>query len=199
MQATKNAITLKGSVDIVSEFFAYSINSILYQRGVYPPEDFKRVEHYGLTMLVTTDNELQKYLSSVLSQLRQWLADGSVKKLVLVVSGLESGQTLERWTFAIQTTRPAAGAQPAEKPLAEIQAEIRAIIRQITASVTFLPLLDEPCSFDLLVFTDMDVGVPTLWEESDPKYIAKSQEVRLRSFTTKIHQVDASVSFRASD
>ena len=30
-------ITLKGSTDIVSEFFTYAINSILYQRGLYPP------------------------------------------------------------------------------------------------------------------------------------------------------------------
>lgn len=27
---------------IVAEFFHYSINSILYQRGIYPPEDFNR-------------------------------------------------------------------------------------------------------------------------------------------------------------
>lgn len=33
-----------------------------------------------------------------------------------------------------------------EKPLKEIQGEIRALIRQITACVTFLPLLDEPCA-----------------------------------------------------
>lgn len=30
-QATKNTITLKGSTEIVTEFFGYSINSILYQ------------------------------------------------------------------------------------------------------------------------------------------------------------------------
>ena len=41
----------------------------------------------------------------------------------------------------------------------EIQAEIAAIQRQITASVTFLPLNDEPCAFDLLVYTDSDVEV----------------------------------------
>ena len=34
----------------------------------------------------------------------------------------------------------------------EITQEIQAIQRQITASVTFLPLLNEPCSFDLLVY-----------------------------------------------
>lgn len=44
-----------------------------------------------------------------------------------------------------------------------------AIIRQITASVTFLPLIDEPCSFDLLVYADEDVDVPRTWEDSDPR------------------------------
>ena len=41
-QLTRNAVTLKGSAAIVSEFFNYSINSILYQRGIYPPESFTR-------------------------------------------------------------------------------------------------------------------------------------------------------------
>ncbi len=35
-----------------------------------------------------------------------------------------------------------------EKPESEIVAEVQAIIRQITASVTFLPLLDESCAAD---------------------------------------------------
>lgn len=73
-----------------------------------------------------------------------------------------------------------------EKPEKEIMSEIQAIIRQITSSVTFLPLLDEPCTFDLLVYTNKDADVPKAWEESDPKYITNSEEVRLRSFTTKV-------------
>jgi len=32
--------------------------------------------------------------------------------------------------------------------------EIRDVIRQITASVTFLPLLDCPCTFDVLIHTE---------------------------------------------
>lgn len=73
-----------------------------------------------------------------------------------------------------------------EKPEKEIMGEIQAIIRQICASVTFLPLLDGPCSFDLLVYADNKVTTPLAWEESDPKYIANSQVVRLRSFSTKV-------------
>ena len=36
-QLTKGAVTLKGSAQMVAKFFDYGINSILYQRGIYPP------------------------------------------------------------------------------------------------------------------------------------------------------------------
>lgn len=35
----------------------------------------------------------------------------------------------------------------AKKTDAQVKAEISAIIKQITASCTFLPLLEEPCEF----------------------------------------------------
>lgn len=93
-----------------------------------------------------------------------------------------------------------------EKSEKEIQTEIQAIVRQITASVTFLPILQDACmfpflffwhkinsflggpkgTFDLLVYTDADVEIPQAWEESGPKYITNQQEVRLRSFSTKV-------------
>lgn len=49
---------------------AYGINSILYQRGIYPPETFTRVQKYGLTLLVTTDPELKNYLNNVVEQMK---------------------------------------------------------------------------------------------------------------------------------
>ena len=51
-------------------FSDYGINSILYQRGIYPPETFTRVQKYGLTLLISTDEELKKYLSQVISQIK---------------------------------------------------------------------------------------------------------------------------------
>ena len=56
-------------------FSAFGINSILYQRGIYPSETFTRVQKYGLTLLVTTDPELIKYLNNVVDQLKDilWL------------------------------------------------------------------------------------------------------------------------------
>ena len=63
------AISLKGSTDIVTEFFNYSINTILYQRGIYPPESFKKVPKYGLSMMVTTDDGLAAYMANIVRQL----------------------------------------------------------------------------------------------------------------------------------
>ena len=41
--------------------------------------------------------------------------------------------------------------------------------------------------------------VPAAWEESDPKYITNSDEMRLRSFTTKVHKVNTLVSYKIDD
>jgi mitotic spindle assembly checkpoint protein MAD2 len=192
--------TLKGSVQIVQEFFGYAINSILYQRGIYPPDTFARNPKYGLSMMVTTDEALTTYLSNVLVQLEGWMTSGSVQRLVLVIEGLESHSTLERWDFKLEQEAPAAqadGVKPS-KSRKDIQREIQAIIRQITASVTFLPILDEPCAFDLLVYTSADAAVPASWEDSDPRYINPDQceSVRLRSFTTSVHKVDTCVMYK---
>jgi len=201
---TEQHITLKGSVETVCDFFDYSINSILYQRGIYDPDKFMRKQKYGLQMMVTADDGLKSYLDNVLVQLKDWLAKGEVQRLVVAITGVESNAVLERWVFNIATdgeamARGAGGGVAATKSEKEITKEIQAVIRQITASVTFLPLLDEPCTFDLLVYCDNEAAVPGAWEESDPRYIAQSTEVKLRSFTTKVHKVDAMVAYRTVD
>ena len=128
-----------------------------------------------------------------MAQVEAWLLSGDVQRLVVVVSGVDSGETLERWQFNVsleendeENTLPNSQAPGKQKTLKEIHGEIQAIIRQVTASVTFLPLLNEPCSFDLLVYTKKDAAIPAKWEDSDPRYIMNSQEVKLRSFTTSV-------------
>ena len=87
-----STISLRGSVDLVQEFFEYAINSILYQRGIYPPEEFRRVAKYGLSMMVASDDGLQTYLKKILAQLKTWLEEGDVQRLVVVVTCVEINQ-----------------------------------------------------------------------------------------------------------
>ena len=35
-----------------------------------------------------------------------WLMDGSMQKFILVVKGVETGKTLERWMFHCESTGP---------------------------------------------------------------------------------------------
>jgi mitotic spindle assembly checkpoint protein MAD2 len=167
----------------------------------------------------------------VQQQVTAWLQTGQIQRLVVVVKGVDTLETLERWQFNVsidegefkasdigtdENMTPNGNQSSKQmidhlnvkhidaatgKSLKEIHNEIQAIIRQITASVTFLPLLQQPCTFDLLVYTNKDIeNVPTTWSDSDPCYILNnSSEVKLRSFTTSIHKVDTLVAYKEAD
>ncbi|CAL1286588.1 unnamed protein product [Larinioides sclopetarius] len=196
-----SAITLKGSADIVTEFFNYGINSIIYQRGIYPVESFSREDKYGLAILMTKDCELQTFIASILKQLKHWLMTKEVQRLVLVISNFHTKETLERWEFKIQCEGELDyfRGKPKSKDIKEIQKEIRNIIRQITASVSFLPLLDNACSFDVLLYTNKDVDVPDEWAESTAHIIPEYEEVKLSNFSTSVHKVDTAVQYKTYD
>jgi mitotic spindle assembly checkpoint protein MAD2 len=164
-------LSLKGSAKLVAEFFQYSIHTILFQRGVYPAEDFTAVKKYGLNMLVSSDDQVRAYIKKIMSQLDKWMVGGKISKLVIVITDKDTGEHVERWQFDVQIfAKPKSKSSKSKKPTApkptdqenntpsentsapeqpeakkkteaEIQSEIAAIFRQITASVTFLPQL----------------------------------------------------------
>ncbi|KAG0251353.1 hypothetical protein DFQ27_008822 [Actinomortierella ambigua] len=213
-QATnRTRINLRGSTKIIVEFF-----------GLYAPENFKMTKKYGLSMLVTTDPEVKAHIRQIMTQVEAWLMACKVEKLILAIKSKETLDVLERWQFDIHNTKdeipppttagpinPTAPStqlehqqhhqQPArpEKTEKEIQMEIQAIMRQITASVTFLPTLDERCTWTILCQTEKDVEVPATWSDSDPHFVHNSEQVRLRSFSTNVHRVDALVAYRLQD
>ncbi|TQV92280.1 hypothetical protein V2A60_006970 [Cordyceps javanica] len=215
-------LSLKGSARLVAEFFQYSIHTILFQRGVYPAEDFTAVKKYGLNMLVSSDDQVKAYIKKIMSQLDKWMVGGKISRLVIVITDKDTGEHVERWQFNVDITAApkkskssaagagaradqenAAGATaPApepEKTEQEIQAEIAAIFRQITASVTFLPQLSGDCTFNVLVYADADSDVPVEWGDSDAKEIENGERVQLRGFSTANHRVDTLVSYRLGD
>ncbi|OJD11715.1 hypothetical protein AJ78_07568 [Emergomyces pasteurianus Ep9510] len=214
-------LSLKGSSKLVAEFFEYSIHSILFQRGVYPADDFTAVKKYGLNMLVSSDDQVKAYIKKIMSQLNKWMVGGKISKLVIVITSKDTGEHVERWQFDVQIfknskssrsrsaqttesenenvpmpTDAATATPPPEKSEKEIQEEIQAIFRQITASVTFLPVLDGNCTFNVLVYADADSEVPMEWGDSDAKEIENGEKVQLRSFSTSNHRVDTLVSYR---
>ncbi|KAK8526342.1 hypothetical protein V6N12_020815 [Hibiscus sabdariffa] len=143
----KDIITLRGSAAIVSEFFGYAANSILYNRGVYPEESFAKVKKYGLPMLLTQDEGVKSFISNLTAQLSEWLEAGKLQRVVLVIMSKASNEVLERWNFSIETDGEVVEKGVSrEKSDKEIMREIQAIMRQIASSITYLPCLDEPFS-----------------------------------------------------
>ncbi|KAH7030676.1 mitotic spindle checkpoint component mad2 [Microdochium trichocladiopsis] len=221
-------LSLKGSSKLVAEFFHYSIHTILFQRGVYPAEDFTAVKKYGLNMLVSSDDQVKAYIKKIMSQLDKWMQHGKISKLVIVITDKDTGEHVERWQFDVQifnsksssskskptssssksssseNAAPQAGpgstSPDPNKTEAEIQAEIAALFRQITASVTFLPQLQGgDCTFNVLVYADSDSDVPVEWGDSDAKEIVNGEKVQLRGFSTSNHRVDTLVSYRLGE
>ena len=197
--------------------FQYSIHSILFQRGVYPAEDFTAVKKYGLNMLVSADDQVKAYVKKIMSQLDKWMQHGKISKLVIVITDKDTGEHVERWQFDVEifggkksksskskeagadenaATNGAKIVPETNKTEAEIQSEIQALFRQITASVTFLPQLEGDCTFNVLVYADADSDVPVEWGDSDAKEIVNGERVQLRGFSTSNHRVETLVSYR---
>ncbi|KAL6803556.1 DNA-binding protein [Trichoderma sp. SZMC 28012] len=99
-------LSLKGSSRLVAEFFQYSIHTILFQRGVYPAEDFTAVKKYGLNMLVSADDQVKAYIKKIMSQLDKWMIGGKISKLVIVITDKDTGEHVERWQFDVQISAP---------------------------------------------------------------------------------------------
>ncbi|KAL0106238.1 hypothetical protein PUN28_016144 [Cardiocondyla obscurior] len=204
-QKTK-CITLKGSAELVTQYLLYGVNSILYQRGIYPPETFQPSEHFGLFIFSSVDEKITSFLNTVLGQIQEWLVQRKVRKITLVITNVNTKEVLEKWDFKVdyedQNVNGADGNVKGELPevgtkdMKTIQKEIREVIRQITGTVSFLPLLDCLCSFDILTYTVPDCNIPNQWDETQPVFIANSQEVQLRSFSTSIHKMDTVVSYK---
>jgi mitotic spindle assembly checkpoint protein MAD2 len=147
----------------------------------------------------------------------EWLLTGSVTQLVLAIISKDTRTPLERWVFDIKLVDPPSTSGEAYvhpqasislvsqshrapiKPEAEIQAEIRAILKQIISMVTYLPVIHEPTVFNILAYTSDSADVPANeWVDTDPLAIeaSKSQQVKMRSFSTDIHRIEAMVAYR---
>ncbi|EDW18539.1 hypothetical protein AWZ03_000846 [Drosophila navojoa] len=204
-QATKNCITLKGSAQIIVEYLKYGINSILFQRGIYPAENFDSTQQYGLTILMSKDPKITTFLQNVLKQTEEWLSKNMINKISMVITNAHTKEVLECWDFKMQAEvgdGDSDGKDPSKqtssKQLSRIQNEIRDVMRQISATVSYLPLLDCICTFDVMIHTLQNTEIPAQWDETGAVFIQNAQAVQLRSFSTGLHKVDTVVNYKMS-
>ncbi|CAK9438498.1 uncharacterized protein LODBEIA_P27220 [Lodderomyces beijingensis] len=212
-------LALKGSSKIVSDYFEFAINSILFQRGIYPIEDFITVRKYDLPMLVNNDEDVKNYISNIMQQLKKWIYGRKITKLIVVIVSKSSGDNVERWEFSIDAVpeenlhsatnggdlqeeeQNKISSNGSKKSKEEIQKEIRAIIRQITSSVSYLPVLkDDDYTFNVLVYTGVETTIPIQWCDThgDGRVLEGENvdQIDFASFSTDKHKVNTSVSYK---
>lgn len=130
----------------------------------------------------------------------EWLMKKQIQKLSLVINNISTKETLERWDFKIEYETSSDGVYEeitGNKDIKIIQKEIRDVLRQICSTVSFLPLLDCPCSFDLHIYATPEAEIPDMWDERGPCFIANSEELQLKSFSTSVHRMNTVVSYKA--
>ncbi|OBA21510.1 DNA-binding protein [Metschnikowia bicuspidata var. bicuspidata NRRL YB-4993] len=201
MTESLSKLALKGSSKIVADYFEFAIHSILFQRGIYPSEDFITVRKYDLPMLFSADDEVKAYIRKIMDQVKKWIYGGRLSKLVVVIINKATTESFERWEFSLDTSDDVD--TQVSKSRADIQREIQAIIRQITASVSYLPFLkDDEYTFNVLVYTDPSYetkNIPCEWADTngDGKMIeGDADAVQFSTFQTTMHNVGTSVSYK---
>lgn len=119
----------------------------------------------------------------------------------MIITNVHTKEVLECWDFKVQNEpTDAKDIDPnnptSSKELKRIQMEIGSVMRQIASTVTYLPLLDGICSFDVLIYTLRDCEVPEKWNETEDVRIENAQSVNLRTFTTGLHKMETIVNYR---
>lgn len=134
----------------------------------------------------------------------EWLSRNELDKVSLIITNAHTKEVLECWDFNVQSETKSEGENidpnnpKSSKDLKRIQQEIGSVMRQISGTVTYLPLLDCICSFDVLIHTVKDCALPEKWNETEAVHIQNSQTVKLRSFSTGLHHVDTVVNYKLS-
>lgn len=194
--ASKARISVRGSSKMVSEFLYFGFNSILYQRGIYPADEFEPTSKYGMTLQQTQNADVVDYLKELFRFVQGWIESKAINRVVLVINQLSSGDPLERWQFDIDVEPESVGSGSSSDER-RIREQMASTIRQIVSSVTYLPLIETRCAFDVLIYTTSDqVDIPQECGASGPRLVEGAQELELRAFSTTVHRVATRVSYR---
>ncbi|XP_055537216.1 mitotic spindle assembly checkpoint protein MAD2A-like [Wyeomyia smithii] len=193
---TRNAITLEGSAAIITDYLKYAINAIIFQRDIYPPEQFNSVQQYGLTILMWKNDMFNSKLQGFLLEARALLTRNEIEKITLTIENMLTSEVLEKWEFTVHSESPIG---TTSKPLKKIKADIRIVLRQIAATISYLPALECSCKFDLSITVPKGCHSLDHWITVPVVHILNAQTVQLKSFSTGLQKVDTIVEYKLTD
>jgi mitotic spindle assembly checkpoint protein MAD2 len=122
----------------------------------------------------------------------------------MIITNANTKETIECWDFKVQSEAGDSSSSSknptSSKDLKKIQGEIRDVMRQIAATVSYLPLLECICSFDVLIYMrEANCEVPKEWNETEGVHIKNAQQVQLKTFSTGLHKLETVVNYKMTD
>ncbi|GAQ79837.1 Spindle assembly checkpoint protein [Klebsormidium nitens] len=140
----------KELTDIVCEFLEVAIHLILHVRNVYPPEVFERRRYASVPVQWARHPELQEYIHSAVQSLHEWLMQGAVQRVVVVLRD-GSGKAVEKFVIQVGPLAPHA---PGSAPIAEIEEALRAVLMKLSVLEPPPEELPKDLSWEIVAHTN---------------------------------------------
>ncbi|XP_034663355.1 mitotic spindle assembly checkpoint protein MAD2B [Drosophila subobscura] len=181
--------------DIHLEAIEVLLNHILYVRGIYPAQIFKKRRIYNTPVYVSIYPPLNTYLAGVLRSARELLARRDLKCFEIILYHSEN-QPLESYMLQLDILESGAARQPAEDPhLIEYEQQLRVALHKLSERVKPLPKLPGNCQFKVHLHTTQTAFVqfsheaqyqdfPWLQAETPQQMDARSPKVCLLPLAT---------------
>ncbi|XP_053665680.1 mitotic spindle assembly checkpoint protein MAD2A-like [Anopheles marshallii] len=197
-------ITLEGSASIIHEYLKYSVHSIIFQRGVYPSGDFLPEKYNDVPVMVSQNSKIRSCIDHITGEVKELIMKKLISKITVCIITLDKAEIIERWDFNIKPQYE--NEEVSDKPLSKIQSEIREVMRQIIATVSFLPCLEERCTFDIMLHTASNIFEEQpnmvseyLEEDAASIEVKNAQTLRIKQFDTGLYKVETEVTYRKAD
>jgi len=133
--------------DVLIEFLEVSINLILYVRSIYPDGIFKKVQKYGISVMMSQHPDVNEYIKDVLSTIQQFVNKGEIYMLVLQITNNDN-QPLEKFCFEMKLLE-----NQSKQCFLDMETHLRALLLKINTCESMLQPLPNECSFQVLVHT----------------------------------------------
>jgi mitotic spindle assembly checkpoint protein MAD2B len=155
-----------------SDFLIVAIHTILYERGLYPPETFLLTRAYNFPVRQNRHPLVCKWIQDAVSAVHDQMLKGTVRRVVLVIYS-DQQEVLERFLFDVERF-PVVAEKDAytefdteSNPESEVRAsrvdvdeQLRATVRMLAYCGAKLGELPEDCTFTLAVELKDDADPP---------------------------------------
>jgi len=168
---------------VVLKFLEAAVHSILFIRGIYPPELFSRVRMYDVPIRKSRSSLLNNYIRNVLGNIRGSLEKGVIERIAVQINN-KNGDPIEKFVFELELV----DCSPIEddRVVLSLQSAFKSFFLKINLCETQLPPTPKDCTFVIVVYTSsthLEEEKQGMWiEQENHQLRGEATIAALRSF-----------------